>query len=116
MHARDLKHTQMLGEQGSILLRRFFNLGGDLVPDLFPFNVAIMRQLFCALFDLLVSVKAVMRAAKIRIHYNSILTRNPHDNPLDPTGRSLAGTKFDRQGGGGNMTSTWLGLCFHMFI
>jgi hypothetical protein len=27
-----------------------------------------------------------MSAAEIRIHYNGILTRNPHDNPLTRQG------------------------------
>ena len=87
--ARNLKRTQMLGKQGSILLRRFFNLGGDLVPDLFTFKIAVVSELFCALFDLLVSVESVMRAAEIRIHYNGILTRNPHDDPLTRQGRFI---------------------------
>jgi hypothetical protein len=80
--AWNLKQTPMLGEQGSILLRRFLNFDSDLVPNLFAFQIAIVAQLFCALSDLLVSIEAVMCATKIRIHYNGILTRNPHDNPL----------------------------------
>jgi hypothetical protein len=80
--AWNLKQTPMLGEQGSILLRRFLNFDSDLVPNLFAFQIAIVAQLFCALSDLLVSIEAVMCAAEIRIHYNGILTRNPHDNPL----------------------------------
>jgi hypothetical protein len=84
--AWNLKRTPMLGEQGSILLGRFFNFDGDLVPNLFAFQIAIMSQLFCALSDLLVSIESVMRAAEIRIHYNGILTRNPHDNPLTRQG------------------------------
>jgi hypothetical protein len=34
----------------------------------------------------LVSIESVMCAAEIRIHYNGILTRNPHDNPLTRQG------------------------------
>ena len=82
----NLKRTPMLGEQGSVLLGRFFNFNGDLVPDLFAFQIAIVSKLFCALSDFLVSIESVMRAAEIRIHYNGILTRNPHDNPLTRQG------------------------------
>jgi hypothetical protein len=84
--AWNLKRTPMLGEQGSVLLRRFFNFDSDLVPNLFAFQIAIVSKLFCALSDLLVSIESVMRAAEIRIHYNRILTRNPHDNPLTRQG------------------------------
>ena len=84
--AWNLKQTSMLGEQGSILLRRFLNFDSDLVPNLFAFQIAIVSQLFCALSDLLVSIESVMSAAEIRIHYNGILTRNPHDNPLTRQG------------------------------
>lgn len=80
--AWNLKRTSMLSEQGSVLPRRFFNFDSDLVPNFFAFQIAIMSQLFCALSDLLVSIESVMGAAEIRIHYNGILTRNPHDNPL----------------------------------
>jgi hypothetical protein len=76
----------MLGEQGFLLLRRFFNFDSDLVPNLFAFQIAIVSQLFCALSDLLISIESVMCAAEIRIHYNGILTRNPHDNPLTRQG------------------------------
>ena len=82
MTRANLKRTPMLGEHGSILLRGLFNFDSDLVPDLLAFQIAIVSQLFCALSDLLVSIESVMRAAEIRIHYNGILTRNPHDNPL----------------------------------
>jgi hypothetical protein len=114
--ARNLKRTQMLSEQRSTRLRRFFNLGGDLVPDLFTFNVAIVSQLFCALFDLLVSVKSVMCTAEIRVHHNSVLTRNPHDDLLDPTGRNLARGKLDKQVGAVIMTTKGISLSIHMFI
>ena len=76
----------MLSEPGPILLGRFFNFDSDLIPNLFAFQIAIVTQLFCALSDLLVSIESVMRAAEIRIHYNGILTRNPHDNPLTRQG------------------------------
>jgi hypothetical protein len=84
--AWNLKRTPMLGEQGSTLLGRFFNFDSDLVPNLFPFQIAIVSKLFCALSDFLVSIESVVCAAKIRIHYNGILTRNPHDNPLTRQG------------------------------
>ena len=86
MTRANLKRTPMLGEHGSILLRGLFNFDSDLVPDLLAFQIAIVSQLFCALSDLLVSIEAVMCATKIRIHYNGILTRNPHDNPLTRQG------------------------------
>jgi hypothetical protein len=114
--ARNLKRTQILREQGSIPLRRFFNLGGDLVPDLFTVKVAIVSQLFCALFDLLVSIKSVMCTAEIRVHHDSVLTRNPHDNLLNPTGRNLARGKLDKQVGAGIMTTKGMRLSIHMFI
>jgi hypothetical protein len=66
--AWNLKQTPMLGEQSSILLRRFFNFDSDLVPNLFAFQIAIVSKLFCALSDFLVSIESVMRAAEIRIH------------------------------------------------
>src|SRR5262245_54932716 len=113
--ASNPKRPPMLSEQGCLLLRRFFNFDSDLVPNLFAFQIAIVSQLFCALSDLLVSIESVMCAAEIRIHYNGILTRNPHDNPR-PDRVSLAGAKLDKQVDAGIMASKHVRLSIHMFI